>query len=298
MRVTSSAYYDTLSNQLQTQLGRQTRLQNQVSSGQRITNPGDDPAAMGRVLNAQADQGLVQQYYQNAQRGLTINEAGSAGVSALKDLSDRAGEIAALTSGTTGSVGMKAYATEVNQLMEQALQGANGKLDGAYLFGGTRSDAAPFTAARDAAGNISTVSYQGAAGGAAIAVDGGAQVSPYTGGSDNANFATFINNLGKLRDALNSGDANAAQAVRTDLSTSEANLVNTVGTLGAMNSRLTAAAAASSSRFDNLQSQISNDTAADLPSTIIKLNQAQTAYQAALQTGAKVLSHSLLDYIG
>ncbi len=298
MRVTSSAYYDNLTSQLQAQLGRQTHLQGQVSSGQRITNPEDDPAAMGRVLNAQADQGLVQQYYRNAQRALSINEASSAGVSALKDLSDRAGEIGAMTSGTTGKDAMQAYAKEVNQLMEQALQGANGKLDDSYLFGGTKSDSAPFAATREAAGQITTVAYQGAAGGASIAVDGGTEISPYTSGSDNGNFATFINNLGKLRDALNSGDASAVQAARGDLNTSETDLVNTVGDLGAVNTRLTAASSASAARFTNLQGQISTDADADLPSTIIKLNQAQTAYQASLQTGAKILSHSLLDYIG
>ena len=182
--------------------------------------------------------------------------------------------------------------------MEQALQGANGKLDDSYLFGGTKSDRAPFGAARDAAGQITTVAYQGAASGASVAVDGGMQISPYTSGSDNGKFATFINTLGKLRDALKAGDANAVQAVRADLNNSETDLVNTVGNLGAVNTRLTAASSASETRFMNLQGQISTDADTDLPSTIIKLNQAQTAYQASLQTGAKILSHSLLDYIG
>ncbi len=297
MRVTSSAYSATLNTQIQTLLTRQVRLQGQASSGQRITSPSDDPAAMGRVLNLQAEQGRVQQYYRNAQQATNISDASVAGVTALKTLSDRAGEIGALTGGTTSKDAMQAYAVEVNQLMEQALQSANGKLDGSYLFGGTKSDAAPFTATRDGSGQITTAAYGGAATGAAIAVDNGTEISPYTTGADNANFSKFINTLGKLRDALSSGDANAVAAMRGDLAKSETDLVNTVGGLGATQTRLDTAAASNSTQFNRLENAISADADADLPSTIIKLTQAQTAYQTSLQTGAKILGHSLLDYI-
>jgi flagellar hook-associated protein 3 FlgL len=34
-----------------------------------------------------------------------------------------------------------------------------------------------------------------------------------------------------------------------------------------------------------------------MPSTIVKLNQTQTAYQAALQSAANIMKLSLLDYI-
>ena len=36
---------------------------------------------------------------------------------------------------------------------------------------------------------------------------------------------------------------------------------------------------------------------ADLANTLVRLNQTQTAYQAALQSGGKILSTSLLDYL-
>jgi len=42
---------------------------------------------------------------------------------------------------------------------------------------------------------------------------------------------------------------------------------------------------------------VSGEVDADMPSTIVALNQAQTAYQAALQSSAKIMKISLLDYI-
>ena len=48
---------------------------------------------------------------------------------------------------------------------------------------------------------------------------------------------------------------------------------------------------------DGLESLVSKESSVDLPTTIVKLNQAQTAYQAALSSAAKVMNLSLLDYI-
>ena len=74
-------------------------------------------------------------------------------------------------------------------------------------------------------------------------------------------------------------------------------MIDTIGNLGAVQTRLQAASAANSSRFTNLENLISADADADLPQTIIQLNKTQSAYQAALQTGAKIMGQSLLDYV-
>ena len=50
-------------------------------------------------------------------------------------------------------------------------------------------------------------------------------------------------------------------------------------------------------RVMSLETLVSNEASVDLPTTIVKLNQTQTAYQAALSSAAKVMNLSLLDYI-
>ena len=47
----------------------------------------------------------------------------------------------------------------------------------------------------------------------------------------------------------------------------------------------------------DLESLVSRETDADLPTTVVRLNQAQTAYQAALQSAANIMQVSLLDYL-
>ena len=297
MRITSDASSSALISQLQVLTAQQQKYQNRAATGQRITNPEDDPAAMGRVLNAQAEKSSVQQFNNNANRALDISQSSYSGFDGLKDISDRAGEIAAMVGGTTDPASMKAYSLEVNQLMEQALQTGNSQLDGSYLYGGTKTDAAPIAATRDASGQITGSTYQGAASGASIAVDAGTAISPYTSGADNQGISQFINTLATLRNALANGDANAVQATQTTLTTSENQIIGTIGNLGAVQTRLEAASAANTTRFSSLETQISADADADLPTTIIQLNKSQSAYQAALQTGAKIMGQSLLDYL-
>ena len=59
MRVTSSTYSNALIDHLNTLGLRQSRLQTQVSTGQRIQSPADDPVAMRRVMDMQAEAGSV-----------------------------------------------------------------------------------------------------------------------------------------------------------------------------------------------------------------------------------------------
>jgi len=77
----------------------------------------------------------------------------------------------------------------------------------------------------------------------------------------------------------------------------EENLVEHVSENGVIQSRLEVSASLGSQQGDNLEVLISHEADADLAQTLVRLNQTQNAYQAALQSGAKLLNLSLLDYI-
>ena len=100
-----------------------------------------------------------------------------------------------------------------------------------------------------------------------------------------------------LRDALESGTGAAVQAVRPSLETSENDFLVTLSGIGAKQTRLEADKAQNETRFQELDRLSAAETDVDLPSTVVQLSNAQTAYQAALQSGSKILSMSLLDYI-
>jgi flagellar hook-associated protein 3 FlgL len=297
MRVATSTVSDTIVRQIQLLSSQQSKLQNQVATGQRITQPEDDPAAVGRVLNLETEQRHITQYANNTSKALEIAQASFSGLQGIKKISDRAGELGTLGAGVLGPDAMKAYATETDQLIEQALQAANTRFNGNYIYAGTAVDAPAVTVTRDANGQITAASYAGNTAQAAIPLSEAASVTPSTNGTTNAGLATFINNLVALRNALNTGDTAAVSAAQGGLTSSEDLLVGALADNGGVQTRIEASQAQQADRSTSVDQLISSETSADLPATIVKLNQTQTAYQAALQSAANIMHLSLLDYI-
>ncbi len=299
MRIPDLNNSDNLLGHLQRLNSRQAGLQNEVSTGQRITRPSDDPAPAARVLEMQAEKQRIQQYSRNADRGLEISQTTYSAVSELKKVSDRAGEIGVLGTGVLLSdpSAAQSYAKELNQLIEHGLQMVNSQYAGEHLFGGVKTDTAPFAATRDAAGQITGVTYAGAATSAEFHIGEGAKISPFNTPASNQELGNFINNLVAMRDALQSGSAGAVQAAQPALRASEDQILGAVGDLASTQTRLEGDQAQNEARFSELEKLTSKETDADLSETIVKLTQTQTAYQAALQVGAQVMRVSLLDYL-
>ncbi|MDP3209030.1 MAG: flagellar hook-associated protein FlgL, partial [Rhodoglobus sp.] len=161
MRVSTHTLSENIIRQIQQLGSQQTKLQMQVATGQRIFQPEDDPTSVGRVLALESEQREIGQYVRNIDRALEISQLSFAGLQGLKASSDRATEIGVLGAGPLSDDAARAYAAEVDQLIEQALQVANTKLRNDYVFAGTAVDAPPFAATRNPAGDVTGVTYVG-----------------------------------------------------------------------------------------------------------------------------------------
>jgi flagellar hook-associated protein 3 FlgL len=297
MRIATNSVADSIVRQIQQLSSQQARLQNQVGTGQRIFQPEDDPSAVGRVLNLESEQRQLRQYARNANRALELSQATFSGLQGIKRVSDRATEIGTLGTGGASPDALRAYAAEVNQLIEQALQLANSKLGHDHLFAGTAVDAPPFTVSRDVQGRAATFAYAGNDARTAIPLSSSATVTPGTAGDTNRRLGDFLNHLVALRDGLTAADSAAISAAQSDLIATEDEFVSALGENGGIQSRIETTQAQHEDLAASLESLVSKETDADLPSTIVKLNQTQTAYQAALQSAANIMRLSLLDYI-
>ena len=310
MRVTSTMFPDALIGQLGLLSTRQLQLQNEAATGLRVQNPADDPAAMRRALDMQAQSKLITQYQTNITSLQNQAAATSSVTSSLQKITDRVNEIATLTDGTKSQQDLNAYATEVNQLIQQAAQLVNSKNAGEYLFGGTRSDVPPFVVATDSSSNVTSVTYQGNTSVNSSEIAEGLTISAQTLGAnttgsgptglitDSRTGADLFSHLISLQTHLLAGDtASIASTDRPQLTADENNMISQTATIAALQARLTAASSMATGRSATLTQSISNETNADIAQTMVQLSQTQTAYQAALQSGAKILSLSLLDYL-
>ena len=310
MRVSSNSFPNLLIQQLSDLTDRQARLQSQVATGQRIQLPEDDPAAVHRVLNLQSEKRSLGQYQQNIAYLKEVGDANYTSLSGLKTISDRAGEIATLADGTKSPEELRAYGTEVTQLIQQAVQTMNSKLRGDYLFGGTQNNQPPFVMTQAADGTVQSVTYQGNISTNETEIAEGSLFSMQVVGandtgtgprgliSDSRFGADFFNHLISLQNHLVAGDTDSISSQDSaNLNQDEENLLYHIGTNGALQSQLDSAQTLSQSRSQGIDNLISNDADADLAESLVRLNQTQTAYQAALQSAATIMNTSLLDYL-
>jgi flagellar hook-associated protein 3 FlgL len=281
---------------------RQARLQTQVSTGQRLFLPEDDPAAMGRVLSLQTEKSQLTQFASNAAYALDISNSTYSALSSINKISDRAGEISTLSTGSIATETYDAYAEEVNQLIEQSIQLANTKLGNNYLFSGTNLSTPAYTRTPPT-GDVASVTYAGNTNQVTIPISENSSIAPGSTTQTNNDIATFINDLISLRDALKANDQAAVAVAKDNLIGSdtipgdENNIVNALSAQGAIQMRIEISNSLRTARMDNIDGLVSGEVDVDLPEAITKLNQATIAYQAALQSSAQIMQISLLDYL-
>lgn len=311
MRVTQNSFAESLVSRLNGLTSRQYGLQNQVSSGLRIQAPEDDPGAMQNVLNYKTSKAAQEQYAANIS---TLQARATSTFSVLQQLQTISSDVSviATSAGDIIQTDLSVYAGKVSDAIEAALQQVNKKdpATGRYLFSGTNSGQPPFVATKDASGKITAVTYQGntsvndteIASGSTVTVDVPGASSSGTGPrgliTDATSGADFFNHLISLRDHLFANDKAAVNSTDTvALQKDENNFLYQVSVNGSLQSRLDAAATFAGDNSTALDKMISQAADADLVQTMVQLNQAQNSYQAALQSGAKIMQLSLLNYI-
>lgn len=310
MRVASNSFSGQFLDQIRTLTARQNRLQAQAATGQRIQTADDDPAAMQRVLDLQAEGSGIKQFQKNIASLTDKATASYDTMRSLKTISDRMNELATLADGTRSPGELKIYGTEVGQLIEQAAQLVNSKHNGDFLFGGTKTDQPPFVVTKDSNGTVTSVAYQGNTDIPNVEVAEGSFASVLVPGAnssgsgdrglvaDSRTGADLFAHMIAFQTHLNAGDtASIASTDRAALGKDEDNLIFQIGTNAAMQSRLEAAQSISTARGYSVDSLVSKEANADLAQTLVQLNQTQTAYQAALQSGASIMQISLLNYL-
>ncbi len=302
MRVPTNSNSEQMLQRISDLSVRQSKLQTQVATGQRIFLPEDDPAAMGRVLSLNAEKSQLAQFDSNASYALDLSNATFSALNEIKKVSNRAGEISTLSLGSISTESFDAYAAEVNQLIEQGNQLANTKLGNNYLFAGTNLTNPAFTKV-PATGDITAVTYAGSANQVTIPISDNTVIAPGTTAQTNTDISTFINHLIGLRDALKAKDTAAVAVAKDNLTGSstvsgdEDKILNALSAQGAVQMRIEISSSQRTQRMDNIEKLVSGEVDVDIPEYITKLNQAAIAYQAALQSASQIMRISLLDYL-
>jgi flagellin-like hook-associated protein FlgL len=122
-------------------------------------------------------------------------------------------------------------------------------------------------------------------------------ISAYTAPSENRQVRDLLNKMIDLRDAMNSKDSASVIALRDDLAAQEDLILSSLSRAGTTQYRLETAMKDLEVRYEGTEKLISTDADVDFAEATVRLNRAQMAYQAAIQSGAMIQNNSLLDYL-
>ena len=313
IRVATNTFSDSLITQLNQIQVNEQQLQNQAATGLRVQNPEDDPAAMRRILDLQAQSASVTQYQQNITQIQQQSTAAYSAMQSLQTIANQASEIATSADGTTSSQDLATYATQVTQLIQQAAQLMNSQFEGSYLFGGTLTNQAPYVVNQNSAGQVTSVDYQGNTTVPSVEIAPGItlaavpNVGANTSGSgpqglitDSRSGADFFNHLISLQNDLLAGNTGAISSTdATNLQNDSDNITQQIATTGALQSRMEAETSIAQSQSSALDQLTSSQADADMATVLTQLQSAQLAYQAAAASGANLLNLnlSLVSYL-
>ncbi|NWL78575.1 flagellar hook-associated protein 3 [Pseudomonas taiwanensis] len=201
MRISTIQQYNNGVSGLQRNYANVTRTQEQISTGNRILTPADDPVASVRLLQLDQQQGVLDQYASNltaAKNSLTQEEVTLNSVNTvLQRVRELAGEAG---NGALSTEDRKAIAAELKEREDELLSLMNTRnARGEYLFSGFQGKTQPFV--RNADGSYS---YEGDEGQRKLQIASSLQVPI----SDNGKriFENVIN-AGRLDSAVTNSPA-------------------------------------------------------------------------------------------
>ena len=297
MRISSTQIADSSIYNITQAYSRFAIAQNEVSTGKQIQQPSDNPSGVAQSL------GFRNQYDQISAYQNTITQANSflsstdTALSSVNDLLRQARTIAVQGgSNVITNDTRTALVTQIQNIITQVGTVANSTDGTRYIFAGQRTEKAPFTA--DTLGNYA---YSG---GSNVTNDGAIKLDVGRGDTTQVNvpgdsvFTPILANLKALESDLSLGQSQTVST--TDLASLDTQINNVLSVradVGAKINRLTQKSSDYDVTKDNLTKLISNIEDADYAKTVVEFQTAQTAYQAAVQSTAKIYQTSLLDFL-
>jgi flagellar hook-associated protein 3 FlgL len=290
-RVTENSVSGRVLANLQGNLSRLGKLQEQLSSGKAISRPSDSPTGTVSAMQLRQETRRIEQYGRNIDDGIgwlsTIDTALTSSLSQLRRVNDIT--LQGMSTGSIGPDAREALAVEVENIRASLLAVANTQYLDRPVFGGTTAGGMAY----DASG-----AYQGDAGQVMRTVGDGAKVRVETTGPEV--FGTGPNQLFTILDDIAKNLRTNPSALGGDqarLKTASTTIQSEVASIGARYNRLSVMQESGEQRLIELTSQRSEMEDIDLPNTIMELQLQQTAYQAALAATAKVIQPSLVEFL-
>ena len=287
MRVANKTIYDTIKFNLANITAQLNEANKTVASGKRITALSDDPAGLTQVLNIRSTLLNIEQLERNITFGKSWLTASESALSSVQNLiSDARALCVEMATATKGAAERASAAKTIQNSIDEILSLANTEVNGRYIFAGTNTSTAPFNEDGSYNGNNNP-----------FTIKTGRNATVTVGNDGEAVFGTIFQTLSDLKDALEDNNVHGIEDAMTYLEDHFDHITNKISDIGSKATRmLIKEGILQDSNLFNTE-RLSKIEDVDITEAIIELESKGVAYQAALNSSAKVMELSLIDYL-
>lgn len=302
MRVTNSIITRNAQYRLQSGLAGVDRLREDISSGLRIRKMSDDPTSASEVVRVGSSMRAITQFRRNIKQGVSRATAEENVLDQLGNALSRASELSiTAANGTADAASRLSIKAEVDKLLDMSAQLGNTRFGDGYLFGGTRSQEAPFTVPPPATGSFSALTLSGnpvdPSGNPTLEIGDNKYVTPNHNGTEVFLDTDALSAMRALSDALGANDPAAIAAATTRINAANSKVQALVGTQGARINELEEAETRLQQLEADLKTYRSDLRDTEVDQAMVELVGKQTLYQAAMGATSRILGLSLANYI-
>lgn len=286
-------------------------LEEQLSSGDIVNSPSDNPAAATSIMSLNSSVARAQQYSSNASNALGIlslgNSTANQMLSTLQSLQQTIEGLSGANLGNNNSV-LTSTATAVSSARSELINLANTTYDGQAIFSGQGNTTEAY--ANDPSNPATYGTYLGSGSAPTRTVAANTVVSTGVTGPQLLGDGTTSPDLvgpGGVLDQLQQDITNGASnpsalqsAETTDLSNLNAaitQLESTSAQLGESYQQAETFSQQATNTQQALQSQLTAEDSVDVASVSTQLSETQESYQSALWATSQIEENSLLNYL-
>ncbi|MFJ7669489.1 flagellar hook-associated protein FlgL [Lysinibacillus sp. NPDC097195] len=303
MRVTQSMLSNNMLLNLNNSYGKMSKLQDQITSGSKITRPSDDPVVAVKGMGYRRDLGQVEQYSRNMNEVNNWLDTSDESLNQVGEQMKRVRELVIQAANDTNTPDERAkIKSEIDQIQKQLQDVANTKVGDRYIFSGTKTGQPLFLNGAINTANVNNEDVK-------IEVYDGIQMTVNTAGSDL--FKSVDDMMSKISGLLDpnrvpvaTGDeigsalgGVTSTSTTDDITTMHNKILEAQADVGARQNRVELMENRLSIREVSVTKQLSNNEDVDYSKAITEMVTSESIHQAALSVGAKIIQQSLVDFI-
>lgn len=296
IRVSSGQIADSSLAGISTAYTRFSAVQQKVNSGKQLTKPSDNPAGLAQSLDFTEQLAELDQYGKTLDQAKGFISTTESALSSVNSLLRQARTYAVqAASDDVSDDARHAVAGQIQDIINQLGNIGNTTYGSRSVFAGQRTTGPALNA------NGTGFDYVGgsdATGDADLNVDIGRGETLKTNVTGDQVFAPAIAALAKLRDDVtNRQNADVSQQDIASLDVQITAVVSIRADFGSKLNLIDSSKQRNELTKVNFTKFVSDIEDTDLPTAVVELQTAQTAYQAALQSTVRAFQSSLLDFL-